>query len=65
MKYIIYRETIKREDVSIFLDQNKIEIMEGEIGGYKYIRAVLTEEEAMVLKLTIPGLKLFNYLDES
>ena len=54
MKYIIYRETIKREDVSIFLDQNKIEITEGEIGGYKYIRAVLTEEEATVLKLTIP-----------
>jgi len=61
MKYVIYKEMIYRPEVRSHLDQNEIKIIKMNYAGQEYIRVVLEEEEASVMKLKFPKLKLYPY----
>jgi len=62
MKYAIYKEMIYRPEVRSHLDQNEIKITKMNYAGQDYIiLVVLEEEEASVMKLKFPKLKLYPY----
>jgi len=62
MRYVIYKQMIERPDISLHLKQNEIEVISMEYAGQNYIRVVLEEEEASVVKLKFPDVKMFTYL---
>ena len=61
MKYVIYKQMIERPDISLHLKQNEIEITVMGYAGHDYIRVILENEDASVLKLKFPDVKMYAY----
>lgn len=61
LRYVIYREMIERADISLHLVENDIKIITMEYAGQNYHRVELEEEEASVIKLKFPDVKIYPY----